>query len=376
MSIFNWIFQNEPGVIIDNGSRFTKCGLAGDDSPRCIFPSIVGTLDDQVSTAGRHFYVGNDAKDKTDILLKYPIQHGIITNWDTMEKIWEYSFNELQVDPSEQQLLMTDAPLNPKSNREKMVQIVFEKFDIPSFFVQVQSVLSLYSTGRTTGIVLDSGYQVTYTVPIYHGYCLSTKINRLNLAGSDLTEYLSKVLMEKGYSFTTYKDKNIVSDMKEKLCFISQNYGSEMLKFEQSSESDEIYILPDGEIISLGAEKFGCGEILFKPSLIGVESEGIDKMLHKSILRCDSDIRDELYENIILSGGNTMIKGIQYRIQKEMKLFDVHEMKINITANDERKYSSWIGGSIISSLSSFDDLLISRREYDEYGASIVHRKCN
>ena len=250
---------------------------------------------------------------------------------------------------------------------------MFETFDTPAMYVAVEHVLSVYASGRTTGIVVDSGDGATDAVPVYEGYALPHASFHMDLAGRDLTEYLMRIVKERGHSFEKAAEKEIIRGMKEKLCYVALDFKRAMEN--ESSSLERSYELPDGRIITIGDERFRCPEVLFQPNLLGTKMCGIHEATYNSIMKCDTDFQKDLFSNIILSGGSTMLPGIAERMEKELLALAPPMQEIKIVAPPNRNYSAWIGGSVLASLSTFQQMWISKQEYDEYGPSIVHRKC-
>ena len=357
-------------LVLDNGSGMCKAGFAGEDIPRAIFPTVTGrpSFNDVTTGPSKESFVGFEANSKLGALaLTHPIQQGLVTDWDEMESIWQYTYSQLRAAPEERPVLLTETPLNPSANRDRMMQIMFETFNCPSIHIAIQAVLSLYASGRTTGIVFDSGDGVSHTVPIYEGCTQPHAIHRVEIAGSDITDYLSEMLAKRGHSLT----RDAVTEIKEKLCYIPLDYTQEM---KSADCHEERYELPDGDVISVGTERFSSPEVLFNPSMLGLDSPGIHELVHSSIKQCDKDKRKSLYGNVILSSGNTMFRGIANRMKKEMGAVNPGA-KLRIMAPPERKYSVWIGGSILASMSSFQQLWLSKQEYEEGGYRVMRKWC-
>eukprot|EP01083_Nonionella_stella_P166095 554257_1 len=338
--------ENAQPIVIDNGAYMTKSGFGGDDAPRAVFPSIVSRprhTDIMMGMAQKCAYVGDEALSHRNTLApRFPIEHGIVTNWDNMEKIWHHTFyNELRIQPEEHSVLLTEQPLNPKANREKMTQIMFETFDVGRFYLMLRSCAALFASGRTTGLVVHIGRDVTYTVPIYEGHSLPDAVRRLDVGGRDLTTYLNRILNERGYSFT---EREIVRDIKESgLCYVTEDGDTdrELYSYEMNNEKERTYELPDGQAIVIGTERCRCPEILFKPNWWGLEAEGVHKLVHNSIMKCKVDMRKELCSNIVLEGGSTLFEGFGERLKNEIVSLVPQSFDVQVIAPPERKYSAW-----------------------------------
>jgi actin-related protein len=362
-------------IVIDTGTLTTKCGFAGDDAPRSVFRTLVGKPRVPGIMVGMDLsdaYVGAQALSKRGLLnTGQPVVGRMIQNWDDMEKVWHHAFyNELKVASEEHPVLLSEAPKTPAKVREKILELMFEDFTVPAYYTVVQAALGLYGQGKTIGLVVDSGEGATHVVPVYEGYPCVHAINTVTVSGGDVTEYLRLLLEKRGYSFTTNPEMEIVRNIKEQFCELNPDSREQF-----TGSIDTTYQLPDSTTILISAERINAPEALFDPSLHNKEGDGLQHRVYQSIMKCDQEIRRDMYNSITLVGGTTLIKNLSERLRMEVTQLAPVGTRPKVVAAPEREYSVWVGGSILASLATFQKMCITKAQYEEFGTKLVHTKC-
>lgn len=296
--------------------------------------------------------------------------------------------------------------MNPKRNREEMCQIMFEEYGFDGVYVAIQAVLTLYAQGLQTGVVVDSGDGVTHVVPVYEGFAMPHLTRRLDVAGRDVTRYLIKLLLLRGYAFNRTADFETVRQIKEKLCYMSYDLDLDKRLAEETTTLVESYTvsmqpasracylrlkrtscsqLPDGRVIKVGSERFEAPECMFQPHLVDVEQPGVGELLFNTIQAAAVDTRSELYKHIVLSGGSSMYPGLPSRLEKEMKQLyltrvlkgdasRLNSFKIRIEDPPRRKHMVFLGGAVLADImKNRESFWISRAEWYEQGAKSLER---
>ncbi|CAG4977658.1 unnamed protein product [Colias eurytheme] len=322
-------------------------------------------------------YFGKEAVQKRGISkLTWPVHRGMIEDWDEMEKLWHHLFyRELHVAPEISPTLLAVHPLTQKRDKERIAEILFESFIVKDLYLASSPALVVHASGRTTGVVYENGYSCSYTIPVFEGFPLKHATVSSEINGKLLTERLQHLLKGVGYCFTTPHEFDLLDQMKENLCFTPNDYEAEVTEFAFSKEKVQ-YELPDGQHVIIGDERFRCPEVLFQPSVHGLTCSNIVDDLRLSISRSDLDYKALFYNNIILSGGSSLIKGLPDRLFLEMRkrATDSCELNAKIDAMPSRNIAAWVGGSILASLSSYKDFWMSREEYEDAGSDRVHYK--
>jgi len=384
---------NEDVVVCDNGTGFVKCGFAGENFPRHMFPSMVGrpTLRAEEDAIGnielKDIMCGDEAAAVRQALeIRYPVDCGIIRHWDDMEALWDYTFYEkLKINPEEKKMMLTEAPLNPKKNREKTIEIMFEKYGFDAVHQAIQAMLTLYAQGLLTGVVVDTGDGVTHVVPVYEGFVPQHLISRLDVAGRHITKYMIKLLLLRGYAFNRTADFETIRRVKEDLCYVAHDIEQERKLALETTVLVEKYRLPDGRVIKVGRERFEAPEALFTPSLIDVEGDGMADMVYNMIQKADVDCRADFYKHIVLSGGSSMYPGLPTRLEKDIRAkylqgvlkgdkSRLNRLKLRIEDPPRRRNMVFLGASVLGDIMrDRDDFWITKSEWEESGPAILKK---
>jgi len=383
-------------LVVDNGTGFVKCGYAGTNFPTAIFPSMVGRpILRSEEKAGdveiRDIMVGDQAlKVRNQLQISYPLDNGIIKLWEEMIHVWDYTFSKLKGEQESSwrpalkdcKIMLTEAPKNPKANREKMVETMFETYGFQGVYVAIQAVLVLYAQGLLTGVVVDSGDGVTHIIPVFEGFALTEQIRRINLAGRDITRYLIKLLQGRGYAFNRTADFDTVRQIKEKLCYVGYDVEMERKLALETTVLVESYTLPDGRTIRVGPERYAAAEALFAPHMAkDLEPGGIAEALFNVIQdpKTPVDTRVEFYQHIVLSGGTSMFPGLSSRLDKEIRQLYLEKVlkgdetrlkkfKLRIEDPPRRKHLVFLGGAYLAEImKNKEQFWISNKEYKELG---------
>ena len=354
-------------IVIDNGTGYIKAGYSGEDAPKIILPTVASIVESQEQGKPRSLYCGSDINLKTpETPLFFPIDRGVIKSteqdWSCMAYIWEHIIkNLMQEELTSANVLITDSILNTRENRQRMAQVFFETLGVNSLGIMPAPVLSLFSIGRSRGLVVDVGCGVTSIVPIFEGFALPHAVHKIPMGGGDISAYIHQKLVE----------SNV---LKNNQMFVARNIAEEMMVIPMSyeggggllSEEKTFYELPDGKITQVRRDVLAnAAEILFKPSIANFNFRGLPDQIVESILKCDNDLRPDMYGNIVLSGGSTMMKGFQERIESDVKSrleLHVPAGEVRVHADSFRQHAAWIGGSMLASLSTFGQHMVIKKE--------------
>lgn len=366
-------------IVIDNGSWTTKAGFNGENAPRVVVPTLLGQSKKglfNLIEENSKSYIGRDVIANSSYLdIHRPIKNGII-DAEKMEKIWSHIFtNELKVKPEAHNVFLTESIHNSNKEREKIAEIMFEKFSIFNIHIEPQQVMSLYSTTKTSGLIIESGEGSTEIVPIYEGYIIPQGIRSSPIAGEFITNNILESIREKLKKLNV--GNPIEQSRKIKEQFSEVSLDDELTRnFETLTVNDRnIFTLPDGNVINISNEKFLAPEVIFRPEINSLDCSSLQQLVHGSIDSVDIHLKKDFISNIVLGGGNTMIKNFPERLKKELQgMFPNNKDQIKVNAQKERLYSSWIGASVVCSISNFQQMWVSKNDWEEIGSSVIHKK--
>ncbi|XP_077997194.1 actin-related protein 3 [Glandiceps talaboti] len=402
-----------PAVVIDNGTGYTKMGYAGNTEPQYIVPSAIAVKesakigDQSQRRLGRgvddlDFYIGDEAIDRPTYATKYPIRHGIVEDWDLMERFYEQAiFKYLRAEPEDHYFLLTEPPLNTPENREYTAEIMFESFNVPGLYIAVQAVLALAASWTSrqvgertlTGTVIDSGDGVTHVVPVAEGYVIGSCIKHIPIAGRDITFFIQQLLREREVGIPPEQSLETAKAIKERWGYICPDIVKEFTKYDtdpgkwMKKYESQNAITKQLFSVDVGYERFLGPEIFFHPEFSNPDySTPISTVVDDVIQNCPIDTRRPLYKNVVLSGGSTMFRDFGRRLQRDLKRVVEYRLKVSeelsqgrikpkpidvqVISHHMQRYAVWFGGSMLASTPEFYQVCHTKADYDEHGPSI------
>uniref|UniRef100_A0A8C1NCV4 Actin-like protein 6A n=2 Tax=Cyprinus carpio TaxID=7962 RepID=A0A8C1NCV4_CYPCA len=384
-------------LVFDMGSYSVRAGYAGEDCPKADFPTVIGVTldredgstpmetDGEKGKSGTTYYIDTNQLrvPRENMEVMSPLKNGMIEDWDSFQAILDHTYKmHFKSEPSLHPVLMSEASWNTRAKREKLTELMFEHYNIPAFFLCKSAVLSAFANGRSTGLVLDSGSTHTTAIPVHDGYVLQQGIVKSPLAGDFMSMQCRELFQELGVEIVppyVIASKTVIQDFQASVLQVSDSSYDEQVAAQMPTVH---YELPNGYNCDFGAERLKIPEGLFDPSnakgLSGNTMLGVSHVVTTSVGMCDIDIRPGLYGSVVVTGGNTLIQGFTDRLNRELSQKTPPSMRLKLIANNttvERRFSAWIGGSILASLGTFQQMWISKQEYEEGGKQCVDRKC-
>ncbi|KAJ5075260.1 actin-10-related [Anaeramoeba ignava] len=366
-------------IVIENGTATTRAGFAGEEIPKVHFSTVIGkprrTGGCMIGIGGKSSYIGEEAKKSSRISINYPVRNGIISNYTDLEQIWfDIFYNELGVDPEHHSVLFVESPFNIDSSRAQTAQIMFERFLVPNFLTKNSAFLALFSIGKKSGFVVDSGESFTSFVPIFNEKILTHNLSKVGFAGKKLNGHFSQLLTKKKRNFRLLASKESIINIKENDCYVAFDYEEEM-QINSKMKFMKKFLVGNKEYsFKLGSELFEMSEVFFDPKMQKFHQSTIQKCACDIILDCEEKVQKELFSNILLIGGSSLIRGFDERLQKEICKIADDNFEVNVIAPSERKHLAWIGGSKFASIPDFEKNCISREEYLEKGEQIFYQE--
>ncbi|XP_043849781.1 LOW QUALITY PROTEIN: actin-like protein 8 [Dromiciops gliroides] len=364
--------MEEVSMVIDIGSDCCRAGPGGKNQPIVAVPEVIGYQpypeDPGPSNPPKRKIVGliNLPLLRT-LAVEFPVQRGQITNWNAMETILKYSYDLLGFKTGDHPVLVTGFQANPVIQRKKLLEVMMESFNVPSLYIGNQAELCLFGSGFLTGLILHSGSGVTSITPVCNGRIKYLTNKMFEMAGLDISLLIYKTLFNANMNMSSLSQRYDMDALKEKFCYVSRHPNQKGPAVNWVSSAPEVTVLPDGRVITLPKELFTYPDIFFTTTQHDLPHLDLSTEIIETIKTCDSEEQATLFSHVVLSGGNTLFSGFPERLFCELNTTRPHWSPAEVVSRPNRMYLPWVGGSILSCLSTFNSQCLTNKEYQEVG---------